>query len=78
MNTKILIIGIVVLAIVAIVVLYKPKQPETVTTEEEYLLEDEMETLMNEQLDQIEGELEDYNTQIEDEMSSDLSMFYYD
>ena len=52
----------------------------TVETEqigEDYLLENFYIELLQEQMDQLNIEQTDFNNQVEDDMASDMSQFYY-
>ena len=78
MKEKLAVGGVAILAITALILSSKPSEIESVTSEEEYLLDEQIEALLEEEFDQMSAELTDYNQDIENEMSSDLSMFYYD
>jgi hypothetical protein len=76
-----IIIAVVLIAIVAIMaVLMLPQlfsqEEAEVTAEESAILEDIYTEMLEEELNSIQGE--NYSSEMEDEMASDLSQFYYE
>jgi uncharacterized protein YxeA len=84
MNKKIIIgIVIVVLIVIAFAFLaYKPKEivsgPETVTSEEVSILDDQVPSITEEQLNAITTEDPTFISNAEDSIAADTSLFYYD
>lgn len=91
MKVKLLIsLIVIILAIFSLVAIFKQKPtriipsvtttitPVEVTTEESYLLDNTISGLIDEELATISGELTEFNTGIEEDISSDISQFYYD
>jgi hypothetical protein len=94
MSKNILILGAVIIIVVCLFAFFRQKTttvtpPTTTTTvtivtsgettiDETYLLDDIVLDLTDEELVNINGELTSFNTGIENDISSDLSQFYYD
>jgi hypothetical protein len=81
MNTKILVVGLVVVAVVALVVFMfkpQPKPPVAVTADEEYILTEQLATLLDEQLAAESAEQVAFNAATEEDIASDISQFYYE
>jgi len=79
MNTKILLglAGIIILVAVAGVVL-RPKPKITVTEDESYILSDQLNALLDEELTNVSAKQTAFNEAAEDSIASDMSMFYYE
>ena len=74
-----LLIGIGILIILAAIALYFfPRKPAEVTLEESYVLEDALNSLSEEELESISAELTQFNQQIEEQIASDLSIFFWE
>jgi hypothetical protein len=77
---KIIIAVVLVVIIAAVAVFMLQMQPaqtsEEATPEESAILEDLYTEMLNEELDSIEAE--NFSDELEDEMASDLSQFFYE
>ncbi|MFH8086859.1 MAG: hypothetical protein QW609_03505 [Candidatus Aenigmatarchaeota archaeon] len=80
MNKLIILVCIVALIAIAAYFLIQPKpgpasQP---SVEEAYILDDSLNTLMEEELEKISIDQASFNTQVEDEIASSISIFYWE
>ena len=83
---------LIVIAVAAIMMLPFPVSQETgaveetpaettgeqTTVDESYLLEDLYISMLEEEMDALDMEQTDYNNEMEDELASDMSQFYYE
>ena len=79
------VVAIVIIAAAAIMMLpqVEPETPEgtqetggQTTVDEEYIIDDFYVEMLEEEVDTVE--LEEFNMEMEDQMASDLSQFYYE
>ncbi|MFH1473557.1 MAG: hypothetical protein ABIE55_01550 [Candidatus Aenigmatarchaeota archaeon] len=93
MNKLIIAVVIVIIAAVAIMMLPPAKQEtgtsdtvtiqegataEQTTVDESYLLEDLYISMLEEEMDALDMEQTDYNSEMEEQLASDMSQFYYE
>jgi hypothetical protein len=78
---KKLIIAVCVIAIIAVIayffVQYKP-QPKPTFEEEGYLLDDSLNTVLQQELEKVSVDQTAFNAEVENEMVNSLSLFYYE
>jgi hypothetical protein len=81
MSTKILLASLVLIILIAVAVVMlipKPKPKVVVTSEEGYMLEDQLLKAMDEELANVSAEQTVFNEAVENDIASDTSIFYYE
>jgi hypothetical protein len=80
-NSKIIALVVVVIAALAIFMLPQPEVPvgdgtAEETVDQEYIIDDFYIEMLEEEMDSLE--MEDFSSEMEDEIASDMSQFYYE
>ncbi|MEM5834476.1 MAG: hypothetical protein QXQ69_01345 [Candidatus Aenigmatarchaeota archaeon] len=75
-----LIVAVCIIAVIAVIAyfLVRPKPTSQPAVEEAYLVEDSIASLLQQEFEKVSVDQSAFNAQVENEIVSSLSMFYYE